>query len=145
MEIELSVIDFQSPLYEQVLALRNEILRRPLGLDLYEEDLSEEKNQYIIVALEHQKVLACLMIQIEDKDTVKLRQMAVDTKIQKKGLGSTLMQYAETFCSLNEYNNIVLHARKTAILFYEKLGYTIVGHEFLEVGIPHLKMQKVLL
>ena len=30
----------------------------------------------------------------------------------------------------------------TAVGFYEKLGYASVGHEFMEVGIPHLRMEK---
>jgi predicted GNAT family N-acyltransferase len=35
-----------------------------------------------------------------------------------------------------------LHARLTAIGFYEKSGYVVSGGEFLEVGIPHVKMVK---
>jgi predicted GNAT family N-acyltransferase len=35
-----------------------------------------------------------------------------------------------------------LHARKTAIGFYEKLAYAVVGGEFTEVGVAHVKMIK---
>jgi predicted GNAT family N-acyltransferase len=37
-----------------------------------------------------------------------------------------------------------LHARQTAIGFYEKSGYVVTGGEFIEVGITHVKMQKIL-
>ena len=37
---------------------------------------------------------------------------------------------------------IEFHARKTAVKFYQKLGYHLEGEEFLEVGIPHFKMEK---
>jgi predicted GNAT family N-acyltransferase len=37
-----------------------------------------------------------------------------------------------------------MHARKSAVGFYEKLGYKIVGDEFEEVTIPHFEMQKTL-
>ncbi len=35
-----------------------------------------------------------------------------------------------------------MHARLTAVGFYAKLGYSQVSPEFLEVGIPHVKMEK---
>ncbi|MEJ7682070.1 MAG: GNAT family N-acetyltransferase [Segetibacter sp.] len=37
-----------------------------------------------------------------------------------------------------------MHARKSAVGFYEKLGYKIVGDEFLELNIPHYIMEKQL-
>ena len=37
-----------------------------------------------------------------------------------------------------------LSARKTATGFYEKLGYHCVGEYYLEQGIDHIKMQKVI-
>jgi predicted GNAT family N-acyltransferase len=35
-----------------------------------------------------------------------------------------------------------MHARKTALGFYEKLGYRVAGDEFIEVTIPHYVMEK---
>ncbi len=37
-----------------------------------------------------------------------------------------------------------MHARKTAVGFYEKLGYFSTGGEFEEVTIPHNIMEKKL-
>jgi hypothetical protein len=37
-----------------------------------------------------------------------------------------------------------MHARKTALGFYEKLGYSRQGEEFTEVTIPHYIMEKAL-
>ena len=37
-----------------------------------------------------------------------------------------------------------LHARGTAVGFYLKCGYRTVGAEFLEQGIPHIRMEKEL-
>ena len=140
--MELSVVNYESMLYQQVLDLRQRILRQPLGLNLYDEDLSADKDQYIVIAHKEEILQACLMIQIISVDTVKFRQMAVDIAYQSKGIGSLLMSYAENFCVLNDYVHIFLHARETAIPFYEKLKYQIEGNEFLEVGIPHVKMRK---
>ena len=142
--MEFSVIDYESPYYPQVLELRNRLLRKPLGLDLFSENLNEDRNQYIIVLIREEQVIACIMIQILDKDTVKFRQMAVDETQQRQGLGNMLLGYAENFCVLNDYFTIFLHARKAVHNFYLKAGYTIEGEEFSEVGIPHYKMVKIL-
>lgn len=40
------IIAYGSGDYDQALALRDRLLRKPLGLSLYDEDLSDEKNNY---------------------------------------------------------------------------------------------------
>jgi predicted GNAT family N-acyltransferase len=42
------------------------------------------------------------------------------------------------------FANLVLHARASAVGFYEALGYAIAGDEFLDVTVPHFKMIKVI-
>jgi len=140
--MELNEINSASPYYEKVLSLRNRILRIPLGLNLADEDLRDEENQITILMTRDEQVLACVMLKTIDKDIVKLRQMAVDDAVQGIGVGATLLSYAENFCINNHYGLIELHARKSAIGFYQKSGYVIEGDEFEEVGMPHVKMTK---
>ena len=142
--MEFIVIDQESPYYQQVLELRNRVLRIPLGLNLADEDLSEEKDQFTIVILKEEKVAASLMLKVMGEGKLKLRQMVVDTPFQKSGLGSILLGYAENFCLLNNYLDIELNARQPAVGFYTKSGYSVVGDEFEEVGIPHVRMEKQL-
>ena len=40
----LKIIDYNSPEYKDMLALRMEILRKPLGLSFTKEDLEKVKN-----------------------------------------------------------------------------------------------------
>ena len=42
------------------------------------------------------------------------------------------------------YNRIYLHAREVALEFYDNLGYGRFGEEFIEIGIKHQHMQKIL-
>ncbi len=142
MNLELSIIDYTSPIYSEVLLLRQQVLRKPLGLDLFSEDLSDEKNQYIVIAKNHDTIIGCLLIKIIDQITVKFRQMAVDPMHQHKGVGQIIIGYAENFCLLNEYSSITLHARISAQKFYTKLNYQSQGELFEEVGIPHIFMYK---
>lgn len=142
MDFEFQVIDYESPYYAKVLKLREEVLRKPLGLSLTEDDTLEDKDQYIVIATSMGSVLGCVMLKILDADTVKFRQMAVMPAHQNSKIGSMLLHYAENFCLLNEYHHIELHARLPVVSFYEKNGYQTDGDVFEEVGIGHIKMMK---
>lgn len=133
-----------SPEYEQSLLLRDEILRRPIGLSLKDEDLSDEARQLHFGIFDDQRMLRVLLLDPQDEQTVKMRQMAVRSELQGSGLGKQLVRFAEGAAKEHGYSKITLHARKTAVPFYERLGYSVTGDEFLEVGIPHLSMEKQL-
>lgn len=142
MSLELSIVNYKSSYYPNVLDLRNRILRMPLGMELGEHDIFDDRNQYIFIGIKDNVLVACVMLKILDDSLVKLRQMAVDTLFQREGVGTLLLRYVENFCLLNEYKQIELHARKEAINFYTKLGYQSIGNEFVEINIPHIKMIK---
>ena len=138
----LKQIDHGTQEYDKMIKLRDEILRKPLKLSFDNEELEKEKDDILIGAFEEDKILGCCMLKKIDKHTVRLRQMAVANNLQGKGIGATMMNYAENVARDAGYKRIIMHARKTAIGFYEKLGYTLSGHEFIEVSIPHFVMEK---
>lgn len=135
-------IDFASKEYHQMIKLRNEILRKPLHLAFEKEELNKEENDILIGAFEEDKMLGCCLLTKIDKESVRLRQMAVQDNLQGKGIGASMMNFAENIARDNGYKKMVMHARKTAIGFYEKLGYTVIGSEFVEISIPHFIMEK---
>jgi len=140
----LKIIDHGSREYQQMVQLRNEILRRPLGLQFTPDELEKEKEEILIGAFEEEKMLGCCMLIKEDPVTVRLRQMAVLNNLQGKGIGRALMQFAENIARDRGFQKITMHARETAIGFYEKLGYRLCGQQFEEVTIPHYVMEKLL-
>ncbi len=140
----LKIIDYGTSEYRQMLQLRNDILRKPLGLNFSEEELEKEKSNLHIAAYEDGKMLGCCMLVEENPGTVRLRQMAVINDLQGKGIGRALMQFAENLASDRGYKSITMHARKNATGFYEKLGYKKIGSEFQEITIPHFVMEKEL-
>lgn len=142
--ISLKKIDFSDTLFAQVFALREKVLRQPLGLSLYNEDTSGDQQDAIYVALNEHKVVGCLMAKKLSDGLLKLRQMAVDTDFQASGIGRLLMQFAESDACNNRFQKIELHARQNVQGFYERLGYTAYGPVFVEVNIPHIKMEKFL-
>lgn len=135
-------IDHGSKEYKQMLDLRYEILRKPLNLSYEADELDKEKNDILIGAFEEEKMLGCCLLTKIDKDCIKLRQMAVQNNLQGRGIGASMMNYAENVARDAGYKKLTMHARKSAIGFYEKLGYKVSGGEFLEISIPHYTMEK---
>jgi predicted GNAT family N-acyltransferase len=127
-----------------VLELRQAVLRKPLKMNLFDEDLSQEKGQLIFVTMYGEQVVGCVMLKVISTDTVKLRQMAVSEQHQGKRVGTQLVGIFERWCFQNGYSLIETHAREYAQDFYLKLGYSIKGERFTEVGLPHRFMFKQL-
>ena len=140
----LKIIDHGTKEYQQMVKLRDDVLRKPLGLNFSQEELENEKANILIGAFEDGNILGCCMLVEEEPRIVKLRQMAVLNYVQGKGIGRALMQFAENLARDHGYKILTMHARKNAVGFYEKMGYKVKGDEFLEVSIPHYEMQKEL-
>jgi predicted GNAT family N-acyltransferase len=138
----LKIIDHGSYEYRQMVKLRDDVLRKPLGLGFTPQELEEEKENMLIGAFEEDDILACCMLVEENPTTVRLRQMAVLNDLQGKGIGRALMTFAENIARDRGYKILSMHARKNATGFYEKMGYRVVGNEFTEVTIPHYLMEK---
>ncbi len=120
-------IDHGTNEYKQMINLRKEILREPLNLFFKQEDLDNEKNDILIGAFDEEEMLGCCLLTRVDKNVVRLRQMAVQNSLQGKGIGATIMNYAENVARDRGFKKMTMHARKSAIGFYEKLGYKISG------------------
>ncbi|MDO6433931.1 GNAT family N-acetyltransferase [Flavitalea sp. BT771] len=140
----LRIIDHGTKEYQQMVNLRMEILRKPLGLSFDAAELEKEKEDVLMGAFEDDKLLGCCLLTRMDQHTMRLRQMAVPNSMQGKGIGRALMIFAENIARDLGYKKLCMHARKTALGFYEKLGYSTTGEEFIEVTIPHYIMEKAL-
>jgi predicted GNAT family N-acyltransferase len=140
----LKIIDHGSNEYWQMVKLRDDILRKPLGLGFNQQELESEKNNMLIGAFEDDEMLGCCMLVEENPETVRLRQMAVLNDLQGKGIGRALMNFAENLARDRGYKTLSMHARKNALGFYEKMGYKVASDEFTEITIPHYVMEKKL-
>lgn len=144
MNLSIVEVTYGSPIYQQVYNLREEVLRKPLGLSLANEDLSRDQTDTILAGLLNDVVVSCLMLHPLSSSKVQLRQMAVYDAYQGHGIGKSLVLAAEQFAIKQGYTSIILHARLVALGFYKTLGYSVIGDEYLEVGVPHYTMTKLL-
>lgn len=91
---------------------------------------------------ENGKILAYLRAFYTDdgKSVVKIGRVLSIT--HGVGLGADIMKRAIADIKINmKCQTLSLNSQKSAIGFYEKLGFKTVSDEFLEEGVIHLKMQ----
>ncbi|MEJ7587920.1 MAG: GNAT family N-acetyltransferase [Ferruginibacter sp.] len=140
----LKQIDHGSKEYQLMVNLRYEIMRKPLGLSFAEEELTNEKKDILICAFDEDELLGCCILTNMNNHCVRLRQMAVQKNMQGKGIGESMVTFAENLARDKGYKTLSMHARDSAIGFYEKYGYKVIGEEFIEINIPHHIMEKKL-
>ena len=143
-EIVCSQIEFGTPSYAAAFALREEVLRKPLGISLNDETLEQERHYFHLVCHMNAELVGCLvLLPIQARD-IRMRQVAVSPHLQRQGIGKALVEFAEQFARERGFTLMTLNARDTAIPFYEKLDYTRIGAPFEQVTILHWEMQKSL-
>lgn len=132
--------------YRREVVLRHDVLRSQLAPGAADDDHEAE------VAYRHfglfdddpGDILACCFVVPMPELTVRLRQMAVRADLQKRGLGRDLMLRVEAALARGGCRRVILHAREVAKGFYERTGYAVTSEPFIEVGIPHFRMEKTL-
>jgi N-acetylglutamate synthase-like GNAT family acetyltransferase len=143
-KLDIRLIDHNSVEYHAEVELRHSILRRPLGLQFSTEELAGESTSLHIGCYFEGKLIGCLVLRPKSAAQIQMRQVAVKDEIQGRGVGKRMVEYSEALAKTLGFVEMVLHARETAVPFYEALAYTKVGDRFTEVTIPHWSMVKVL-
>lgn len=143
--VRMEIIAFGSAEYRAMRHLREELLRRPLGRKLTAADLrGEEKQDHFGLRAPGGDwiggVMGCAVA--GQPPCRRLRQMLVIPTWQGHGMGRHLLREVEAHYARQGVQEIVLHARESALGFYERAGYLSRGEAFVEVGIPHREMRK---
>ena len=69
---------------------------------------------------------------------VKLERFAVLHEFRGMGIGKQIVNFILSQISSNK--TIYLHAQEAVVDFYAKLGFEVLGDQFLEADILHSKM-----
>ena len=135
-------VEFGSEEYRQLLDLRFEELRKPLGMEWTVDELKADEDDRHFGFFGGRELLGTLVVSELGGGVAKLRQIAVTGARQGEGLGRRLMDSVEERLALDGVELCELNARLTVAVFYERTGYERVGGTFEEIGIPHVKMRK---
>ncbi|MBE6452667.1 MAG: GNAT family N-acetyltransferase [Alphaproteobacteria bacterium] len=137
-------VDFGSTRYDELVELRYKILLEPLGLKFLDAYRANEINYLHIGCVEalDDKLIGGLMLAPIDNNTVRLMEVCVENKYQREGIGRAMVDYALNRAKEVGYENVIMHARLTAVHFYEKCGFSQEGDIFEEQGLTFAKMVK---
>lgn len=145
-KVKIRTIEYGSEDYKQSIKLRDEVLRRPWGHSISEDNLDHEANDLLIGAFADDKLIGFGTLVWLEGDTAQARYMTIDEAWRKHGIGSKILSALEKAGREAGKSKIILNAREKAIPFYEKHGYKLIGELKVPafIPIPHAMMEKEL-
>lgn len=144
MEIEILNIVYGSEEYFYSLNLRNEVFRKPWGLDIKDDDLEKDKEMEMYGAFAGKKLIATVCLSHIDKKTAQIKTLAILEDFRGIGLGHYLMKFIEEVATEKGYTRAYLTGRLYAENFYNKLGYKTISPPYDYKTVAHIEMEKYL-
>ncbi|MDG2399649.1 MAG: GNAT family N-acetyltransferase [Akkermansiaceae bacterium] len=141
---ELREVFVESLEYQELLRLRFNELRKPLGLEWTEAEGEADKLDRHFGLYHREVLVGSVVVATLKTGFAKLRQIAVANSQQGHGVGKSLMAAIESFLAREGVKRFELHARVDVAGFYDSLAYHQQGQIFEEIGLPHVKMIKLL-
>ena len=131
--------------YQKYYDLRWRILRKRWHQPRGSEKDELEGQSIHLMACEKGKPLGVGRVHFNSSKEAQIRYMAVEEGLQGKGIGTIILKELEKSAKRKGANHMTLNARESAVGFYKKQGYRIVGKASTLFGvIPHYKMRKKL-
>ena len=124
--------------------IREDVFVAGQGVPLeLERDVLDRVAVHVLARRDRQPVATGRLVARDDGVGV-LGRIAVIASERGTGLGVAVMRALEDNARELGLDRIELHAQTHALAFYQRLGYSPVGEEYVEAGIPHLSMDKPL-
>jgi predicted GNAT family N-acyltransferase len=124
------------------LELRRDVFVVEQGVPLEEEYDEADRHALHLVAVEGARVVATCRL-VTAGDTVKVGRVAVAAAARRRGIASSLLAEAEARARDLGARRIALAAQTGALALYERAGYAAYGERFVDAGIDHLMMEKL--
>ncbi len=138
--IAIRFVDGESEIAE-CLRLRREVFMEEQGVsEELEIDGQDSACMHVLATFNEQPVAAGRVQYLED--TAKIQRVCVSKIRRGEGLGAQIIQFILTEVSSNpSISKVRLGAQTHALSFYQKLGFSPVGAEYLDADIPHQEME----
>jgi predicted GNAT family N-acyltransferase len=129
--------------YEAALALRYDVFCVEQGVPRSEErDGRDHGAMHLIAVQDGELVATCRLVFVGT--TVQFSRLAVRSSARRQRIATALLQATDAEARARGANRIVLHAQTYARRLYDQAGYVARGKEFVEAGIEHVAMEKLL-
>ena len=146
----INKVIFRSPVgdkeFEEYDLFRWKILRKPIGKTIETLKDKFDKDSFHIIGLYNKVIIASGRVHFNNDDEAQIRYMAVDKAFRTQGIGKEVLKILEEYIKKNNAKKIILNARNDVIGFYKNSNYITV-EEYLgsDTGIPHIKMEKIII
>ena len=108
------------------------------------EIVYRDNNNYVFVAVENEKIQGVIEVvikySIHKEPYLIINTLAVALDAQRKGVGTKLLAYVETFAKVHQLGSINVGSqfkRKNAHRFYQKNGFDLIKeHKIFEKKLP---------
>ena len=135
--------DLNDQVYLDALALRTEVFVKEQNVSPTDEIDHEQGPLYFVGYLNSQPVVTARVIE-EDAGIWHIQRVAVKSEFRKRSLGTEVLREIENVADSKHIQLLTLGAQDQAQNFYLKLGYQVKGAGFLDAGIKHHRMDKIL-
>lgn len=142
----LSFLFFQqpSPLWQSAITLRYEVFVFEQKVpEEMEVDAYDETAHHLLVWDSHQNSVGTLRILVQGR-TGKIGRVAVAPSYRRQGIGTMMMLKSLAYCCAMRLESVTLDSQSYITPFYEHLGFVEEGGPFLDAGIPHIRMTRVI-
>jgi predicted GNAT family N-acyltransferase len=129
---------------EAALQVRYEVFCLEQGVPSHEERDGRDRGGalHLIALVDGEIVATCRMVFVGA--TVQFSRLAVIRSARRRGIATALLNMADAEARARSAQRIVLHAQTYARPLYDQAGYLARGREFVEAGIEHIAMEKLL-
>jgi predicted GNAT family N-acyltransferase len=130
--------------WPEVAALRTRVFVEEQGVPPeIEQDAADDDAVHVLSRDDAGAVVATGRLLVRGR-TAGIGRMAADASVRGHGHGAAVLEELHRQAVLRGVTAIELHAQVSARGFYERAGYTAVGEEYEEAGIPHVTMRRPL-
>ena len=138
--IKIKIVTYDNQNEKIIRSIRDDVFINEQGIDpKIEFDGLDESAIHTIIFVNEKPVGTGRIL----KDG-HIGRIAVLSEFRGQSIGSKIVDSLTDVAIKNDYKRVYLGSQKHAIDFYTKLGFTPFGEEFIEAGIVHLSMQKLL-
>jgi predicted GNAT family N-acyltransferase len=128
----------------EIAALRTRVFVEEQGVPPeIEQDAADDDAVHVLSRDDAGAVVATGRLLVRGR-TAGIGRMAADASVRGQGHGAAVLEELHRQAVLRGVTAIELHAQVSARGFYERAGYTAVGEEYEEAGIPHVTMRRPL-
>lgn len=126
---------------EALAQIRIEVFVREQQVPVEDEwDGKDADAIHFLTQTDQGTAIACARLLVEGQ-LLHIGRVAVLQPWREQGVGHQLMEFVLDKCAaLYPNHTIYLHAQTSRVAFYERLGFSVSGDEFMDAGIPHIEM-----